>query len=199
MGYGPPVEDEGYGYCYRSQHGCGTRLTPYFKTEDVANEFHDFLSSRNQDINILLGKDEGYQIMSLYNIPLYIVQKLASDFEKLKGESILAEPKDETRGHFYQMDYMNYGDDRPDDIMTFDVPLTRTMRKKFAEVDAAWDERRKRGREVENSHSEQQKKKKDDEEEVVEVEATKHDVSKETSPAEMENTKAENAYIKERN
>ena len=229
MGYGSCVYNEPYGYCYRTQQGCGTRLSPYFKTEKAAEgkqtddrpqphakhicthtyntyihtyihtptlyysyfafctlpDFHDYLGQRAEDINGLLGRtgeDHNYiksRCPSLYHIPLYICQKLAEDFEKdTGGEKIIVDPVGETREFFYRMDYYDNGEDKASDIMSHDVPLTRTMRKKFAALDEAWEEKKKkRAREVKQEEVAGQESGVGEEDEAV-----TSDESKETSP-----------------
>ena len=41
MGYGPCDENR-FGWCWRNEHGNGRRMTPYFKTEEIAIKFHDY-------------------------------------------------------------------------------------------------------------------------------------------------------------
>ena len=77
MGYGCPIEDT-YGWCYRTQQGCGTRVSPHFSSFELAEEFHDFLGTRADDINTLLNRqseDPTYTTrtrVSLYTIPLWV-------------------------------------------------------------------------------------------------------------------------------
>jgi hypothetical protein len=44
MGYGPCDENR-HGFCWRNEHGNGTRLSPYFVTEDDCTEFHDYIDT----------------------------------------------------------------------------------------------------------------------------------------------------------
>jgi hypothetical protein len=43
MGYGPCDENR-FGWCWRNEHGSGTRMTPYFKSEEDCCAFHDFFT-----------------------------------------------------------------------------------------------------------------------------------------------------------
>jgi hypothetical protein len=41
MGYGPSANNR-FGWAWRNEYGGGTRMTPYFKTEELANAFHEY-------------------------------------------------------------------------------------------------------------------------------------------------------------
>jgi len=160
MGYGAPVEDD-RGFCYRTQQGCGTRLSPYFRTEDACDAFHTFLGTRTEEINNLLSRNPddrdwikpGDQL-SLNDIPLFITDKFAEHFEKLfydKYGVVLVSPEGELVGEFYQMDEWCYERGTDKDFMVHSLRLTRAMRKNFDELDSTWEKEltRKREREAE--------------------------------------------------
>ena len=41
MGYGPEHKNR-FGYCWKTEHGSGVRMTPYFSTEKDVNDFHTY-------------------------------------------------------------------------------------------------------------------------------------------------------------
>lgn len=51
MGYGPS-DCNRFGWCWRNDHGGGIRMTPYFKTEELVNKFHDYLQKILVNIQI---------------------------------------------------------------------------------------------------------------------------------------------------
>ena len=154
MGYGPPVlsyrhdTEEEFGWCYRCQQGCGTRISPYFTTEEACDAFHGFLEKRIDDINKLMKRDRNTRL-DLRDIPLFITQKFAEDFEKFRsGEVILADCTGETRLEFYEMDYMPSQEYGEGELMVHDARMTRGMLKQIAEIDEAWNKKLKREREA---------------------------------------------------
>lgn len=50
MGYGPADENR-FGWCYRNEHGSGRRMTPYFETEEIVEDFHTFLEEHKNELS----------------------------------------------------------------------------------------------------------------------------------------------------
>ena len=55
MGYGPSDYTKGYGWCWRNEHGCEQRMSPYFKTEQDCQDFHEYFERHYQEYPSLLG------------------------------------------------------------------------------------------------------------------------------------------------
>lgn len=122
MGYGP-AEKNPFGWAFRNEHGSGTRMTPYFATEELSAQFHDFaiiwIKSNKVDDGHIPAQMK--QLMSLYgmddrgldlrSLTLKDVNRCALDFQKSLGKPCINSCKGETMLQFYGCDLMDAHDD----------------------------------------------------------------------------------------
>ena len=119
MGYGPAVKNR-FGWCYRNEHGNGIRMTPYFKTEEMLEKFHDYFTENIQkyssksllDSNIFSGMTTFMSnFADLRIFKLKDVNTMADDFlekNSLKKKKVIVTPKKETLYEFYGCDMEEY-------------------------------------------------------------------------------------------
>ena len=119
MGYGP-VDNNRFGWCWRDEHGSGRRMTPYFKTEELANTFHEYFVDNSEKVEFSKLPEEIMSFLSfmtprkdLRMAKLESINKLAEEFE---NEEITINPVGETIQEFYgtsQMNIVGYEDPTP--------------------------------------------------------------------------------------
>jgi len=87
MGYGPSDKNR-LGWCWRNEHGWGTRMTPYFETEKDVDAFHEYFNEHYKNyrnklnkaplaVALLLSKQDS---PDLRLFELKVVNKIAEDF-----------------------------------------------------------------------------------------------------------------------
>lgn len=109
MGYGPAVENK-FGWCWRTEHGSGKRMTPYFPTEDSANKFHDYMD----DYTFIM--DYPKCGIDLRCTKLKDVNEIARNYASENNIKIIINPRGETLREFYGVDqemYVGYRDPTP--------------------------------------------------------------------------------------
>lgn len=117
MGYGPS-DCNRFGWCWRNEHGGGKRMTPYFKTEELVDKFHDYFT---ENINRYSSKSvisknpmlamfcNGAADLRLFK--LTDVNEITNDFikeNKLIAKNVIITPKKETLREFYGFEMEEY-------------------------------------------------------------------------------------------
>ena len=116
MGYGPS-DCNRFGWCWRNDHGGGIRMTPYFKTEELVDKFHDYFTENvskysNKSVikNPMLAMFcNGAPDLRLFK--LKDVMEIANDFIKennLIAKNVIVTPKKETLREFYGFEMEEY-------------------------------------------------------------------------------------------
>jgi hypothetical protein len=128
MGYGP-CDKNRLGYCWRNEHGSGTRLTPYFLTEKDCEDFHDFMTETWLKTNTIEVPRELQPMMSLFSFggfghprpnPMGDLRcwkmkdavRCARDFEASVQRQVIASCKGETMLEFFGCDLDESHDDK---------------------------------------------------------------------------------------
>ena len=115
MGYGP-ADCNRFGWCWRNDHGGGIRMTPYFKTEKLVDDFHDYftnnfdkykhkLSQNNPMLSIFLNNSD----LRLFKLKDIII--IVDDFikeKKLSIKKVIVKPNKETLREFYGHEMETY-------------------------------------------------------------------------------------------
>jgi hypothetical protein len=112
MGYGPSAHNR-LGHCWKNEHGSGTRMTPYFKSEKDADDFHNYFEKnyKNYEINPKIPKhlQMFFSEADLRTYSYTEIEKITKQFEKecnIKG--IVYLPKDETLYEFFGCEMMTH-------------------------------------------------------------------------------------------
>lgn len=114
MGYGPADKNR-FGWCYRNEHGSGVRMTPYFETEEIVEDFHNYCDKHTKELQEYIGVF-GSKNIDLRLTKLKNVNNLANKYSKEKNVKVLISPEGETIKEFYgidQMTYVGYEDPTP--------------------------------------------------------------------------------------
>jgi hypothetical protein len=129
MGYGPCDENR-LGFCWRNEHGSGTRLTPYFLTEKDCEEFHKYMAEiwlKSNQIELSPQIQQMQQIISvgwfggrgrdmmMADLRVWKIKdavRCAKDFERHVGRNVIASCKGETMLEFYGLDLDESHDDK---------------------------------------------------------------------------------------
>lgn len=117
MGYGPPDRNR-FGWCWRNEHGSGTRMTPYFRSEVHVDGFHTYLITRQSELSSTLPEAIRQQMDMLHRMTfnstsssfdlrttkLSEINKMAEDYAKTHGIKVICNPVAETIKEFYGID-----------------------------------------------------------------------------------------------
>lgn len=123
MGYGPADENR-FGWCWRDEHGSGRRMTPYFESEEIAENFHEYFTDNIDDVEFVELPPAIQMFMSmsggnradLRRAKLYSINKLAKQFAEEEKIQIVDRPVAETMREFYgvnQEHLVGYTDPTP--------------------------------------------------------------------------------------
>lgn len=117
MGYGP-ADCNRFGWCWRNDHGGGIRMTPYFKTEELVDKFHDYFTenvnkysnksviSKNPMLAMFCNGPADLRLFKLKD-----VNEISNDFIKennLIVKNVIVTPKKETLREFYGFEMEEY-------------------------------------------------------------------------------------------